>query len=132
MLHHTVNITLTEAELFTIRCGINQAVQMQNMSCIIVITDTIHAAEKVFDFSMYPHQQQLIVISKELRAFFSKHVDNTIEFWDCPDNECVMGRLGHEQFLFSFSFIFCLYRDFVFFLFSFLLDNEEARDIAVT
>ena len=32
----------------------------------------------------------------------------------------VMGRLGHEQFLFSFSFIFWLYRDFVFFFFSFL------------
>jgi len=48
----------------------------------------------------------------------------------------VMGRFGHEQFLFlfSFSFIFWLYRDFVFFFFSFLffLDNEEACDIAVT
>jgi len=33
------------------------------------------------------------------------------------DSLCVMGRLGHEQFLFSFSFIFWLYRDFVFFSF---------------
>jgi len=46
----------------------------------------------------------------------------------------VMGRFGHEQFLFSFSFIFWLYRDFVFFFFffSFLLDDEEAHDIEVT
>ena len=43
-IHHTVNITLTEAELFTIRYGINQAVQVSNISCIIVITDTIHLA----------------------------------------------------------------------------------------
>jgi len=43
-IHHTVNITSTEAELFTIRYGINQAVQVSNISCIIVITDTIHLA----------------------------------------------------------------------------------------
>jgi len=42
----------------------------------------------------------------------------------------VMGRLGHEQFLFSFL----LFSDFIGILFSFLffVDNEEARDIAVT
>ena len=32
----------------------------------------------------------------------------------------------------NFYFIFWLYRDFVFFSFSFLLDDEEAYDIAVT
>jgi len=37
--------------------------------------------------------------------------------WDI--SRCVMGRLEHEQFLFSFSFIFWLYRDFVFFFFFF-------------
>jgi len=31
----------------------------------------------------------------------------------------VMGCFGYEQFLFSFSFIFWLYRDFLFFFFSF-------------
>ena len=31
----------------------------------------------------------------------------------------VMGCFGHEQFLFSSSFIFWLYRDFLFFFFSF-------------
>ena len=33
------------------------------------------------------------------------------------DGPSVMGYFGHEQFLFSFSFIFLLYRDFVFFFF---------------
>jgi len=44
----------------------------------------------------------------------------------------VMGRLGHEQFL----FYFLLFSDFIgiFFSFSFLffVDDEEAHDIAVT
>ena len=31
----------------------------------------------------------------------------------------VMGHFGHEQFLFSFSFVFWLYKDFVFFFFFF-------------
>ena len=53
---------------------------MQDISYIIVITGTIYIAEKIFDSSIYPHQQQLIAISKELRAFFSKYADNTIEF----------------------------------------------------
>jgi len=41
-LHYTVDITITEAELFTIRCGINQAVWIPDFSHIIVITDTLH------------------------------------------------------------------------------------------
>ena len=73
-------------KLFAIRCGINQAIQIQNTLCIIVITDSIHVVEKIFDSSMYLHQQQTIAIFKELRAFFNKHVDNTIEFWDCPSD----------------------------------------------
>ena len=45
-IYHVVNITSTEAELFTIRCGINQAIHVTNMSYIIVITDAIHLAKK--------------------------------------------------------------------------------------
>jgi len=42
----------------------------------------------------------------------------------------VMGRLGHEQFL----FYFILFSDFIgiLFYFSFLLNDEEAHDTAVT
>jgi len=39
MLHHVVDIIPTEAESFTIRYGINQAVQTQDVSYII---NTIH------------------------------------------------------------------------------------------
>ena len=44
-LHHTINATSTKAELFTIRCSINQTIQIQHASHIIVITDIIHAIE---------------------------------------------------------------------------------------
>jgi len=54
MIHHTANITLTEAELFTIRCGINQMTNLLVISKIIIITDSIHTARSIFNSSIYP------------------------------------------------------------------------------
>jgi len=53
-LHHAVNITSTEAELFAIRCGINQAMHLQYISKIIVVTDSIYVERKIFDLSSHP------------------------------------------------------------------------------
>ena len=55
-------------------------IQIQHILYIIVIIDIIHAAKKIFDFSVYLYQQQMIAIFKDLRAFFSKHKNNIIEF----------------------------------------------------
>ena len=44
-LHHVVNIMSTEAELFAIRCNINQATQLANINCIVVIIDLLHATK---------------------------------------------------------------------------------------
>jgi len=41
-IYYAVNITSTKVELFAIRCSINQAVHVQNVAYIIVITNTIH------------------------------------------------------------------------------------------
>jgi len=41
-IYQAVNVMSTEVELFTIRCGINQTVQVYNVAHIIVITDIIH------------------------------------------------------------------------------------------
>jgi len=71
-LHHAVIVTTAEAELFTIRCGINQAIQVMNVSHIIIITDTIHSAQHIFDSSVHPYQQQFIAILKDLGFFFQK------------------------------------------------------------
>ena len=45
-IYHNINITSTEAELFTIRCRLNQAIQLTNIEYIFVITNSIHAAKK--------------------------------------------------------------------------------------
>ena len=54
-IHHAVHITSTKAELFAIRCGINQTTNFDNMSKIIVITDSIHAVRKFFKLSIHPY-----------------------------------------------------------------------------
>ena len=41
-LHHTINITSLEAELFALRCEINQATQIPGSSHIIIIMDVLH------------------------------------------------------------------------------------------
>jgi len=54
-IYHTINIISTEAELFAIRCGLNQAIQLSNIEHIIVITDSIHVAKNIFHSSIYPY-----------------------------------------------------------------------------
>jgi len=83
MIYHAVNVTTTEVELFTIRCGINQAVQIMDASHIIVITDSVY---QVFNQSIHPYQQQSIAVLEDLRLFFNKQPSNIIEFWNCPSN----------------------------------------------
>ena len=53
-VHHAAFVTSTETELFTIRCGINQACSNEAISKIIVVTDSIHAAKKNFNSSSHP------------------------------------------------------------------------------
>jgi len=54
-IHHVINIISTEAELFTIRYGINQAIQISEISYIIVITDAIHIVQKIFNLLIYSY-----------------------------------------------------------------------------
>ena len=85
-LHHTVNVMTTEAKLFTIRCGINQATNLNGINKIVIITDSIHTAKKVFDSSLHLYQIYAAAISNELRKFFTKSCDNSIEFWECSSH----------------------------------------------
>jgi len=61
-IHYAINVTSTEAELFAIRCRINQAVQILDVSHIMVITDAIHSVRHLFDLITHPNQIQLIAI----------------------------------------------------------------------
>jgi len=83
-IHHTVLVTSTKAELFAIRCSINQATNSNDITKIIVVTDSIHATRKIFDPSVHPYQVQSAAILSELCNFFNCHKGNTIEFWECP------------------------------------------------
>jgi len=83
-VHHTSFVTTTEAELFAIRCGINQACSLNNVSKIIVVTNSIHAAKKIFDSDVHPFQIHSAAILSELRKFFNSNESNSIKFWECP------------------------------------------------
>ena len=86
MLHYTINTTSTEVELFAIRCGIYQAIQIPSISHIIIITNTLHAAQKNFDSLLHLYQIQSVAIAKELWKFFNKQSTNSVEFWNCSSD----------------------------------------------
>jgi len=79
-LHHTVNVTSMEAELFAIRCSINQAANSQGISKIIVVTDLIHLAKRIFNSLSHPFQVYTVSILSKLRKFFTLNLDNKIGF----------------------------------------------------
>ena len=82
-LHYTVNITSTKVEFFVLHCGINQVSHSYDISKIIVITDFIHTAKKIFNPSSHPLQKQSAFILRDLREFFNRHPNNVIKFWEC-------------------------------------------------
>jgi len=82
--HHLAFVMSTEAELFAIRCGINQASSIDNISKIIIVTNSIHAARKIFNILPHPYQIHTTAILEDLHTFFSKNSINSIEFWESP------------------------------------------------
>ena len=84
ILHYVAFVTSAEAELFTIRCGINQVSSKENISKIIVFTDSIHVAKKIFDPLSHSLQIHAVAILNELQQFFSRDSNDSIEFWECP------------------------------------------------
>jgi len=70
-VYHAVFVTSMETELFAIRYGINQACIKENVSKIIVVTDSIHAAKKIFNSNSHPYQSHTTAILSKLRRFFN-------------------------------------------------------------
>ena len=83
-IHHAVNVTSIEVELFTIRCGINQVMCIDNISKIIIVTDSIHMVKRIFDPFVYPFQVQSAAVLFDLRYFFNCYTNNFIKFLECP------------------------------------------------
>ena len=65
-VHHVVFVTSSEVELFAMRCRINQVYSKDNISKIIIITDSIHVAKLIFDSSSHPLQSHSAAILSEL------------------------------------------------------------------
>ena len=86
IIHYMVHIISTEAELFAIRCSINQASNFNNMSKIIVVTNSIHTTRKIFELFVHPYQIQSAAIFSDLCSFFKHYENNSIEFWECPSH----------------------------------------------
>ena len=86
MVHYAVYVTSTEAELFAIRCGINQVCSKENISKIVIITNSIYATKKIFDSKSHLYQLHTTAILQELHWFFAKDQNNSIEFWECPSH----------------------------------------------
>ena len=81
-IHWAVNVTTTEAKLFTIWYSINQVVGISNIKHIIVIIDSLYTAKRIFDSSSHQYQIHSAVITCKLREFFLKDSNNHIEFWN--------------------------------------------------
>ena len=93
-VHYASFVTSTEVELFAIRCGINQACSIDNVSKIIIIMDSIHAAKKIFDSKTHSFQIHTTAILCELQKFFCSNLNNSIKFWECPSS--LKWRFHHD------------------------------------
>ena len=85
-VHYALFVTSTEAELFAIRCSINQVCSKENISKIIVVTNSIHAAKKIFNDKSHLYQIHTTAILCKLCRFFATNQENSIEFWECPSH----------------------------------------------
>ena len=83
-IHHAAFVTSTKAKLFTIRCGIDQASAKKSISKIIVVTNSIHMAKKIFNSVSHSLQIHTVAILEELYHFFSRNPNNSVEFWESP------------------------------------------------
>ena len=84
ILYYVVNDNSTEAKLFAIMCGINQATSLYGISKITIVTDSIHSAKRIFDSLSHLFQIHTASILCELQNFFVLNQENLIEFWECP------------------------------------------------
>ena len=91
MVYHAAYVTSTEVELFAIRCGINQACSKNNISKIVIVTDSIHTAKKIFESRSHSYQLHTTSILQELHRFFAIDQNNSIKFWEC--SSCSNWRL---------------------------------------
>jgi len=79
-----MNITSVEAELMAIYSSLISAMEYQDVHEIIVITDSITAAKKIFKSHINPLQTSIIPIATGVKEFLVRDNCNCIHFWYCP------------------------------------------------
>ena len=79
-----INVTSIEAELMAICLGLIPAIEEENIHDIIIITNSIAAAKKVFKSKTDPLQNMFIPVTSAINSFFRKDSRNKIQFWFCP------------------------------------------------
>ena len=70
--YYMIRVISSEAELFVIRCGMNQATHLPNVNWIIVITDLIYTTKKIFDSLAHPINYNLWQSLKISESFSRK------------------------------------------------------------
>jgi len=63
--------------------GLIPAMEKKNIYDIIVITDSIAAARKIFKSKVNPLQNMFIPVISAVDSFFRKDSRNKIQFWFC-------------------------------------------------
>jgi len=64
--------------------GLIPAMEKENVHDIIVITNSIAAAKKIFESKTDPLQNMFIPVTSAIDSFFRKGSRNKIQFWFCP------------------------------------------------
>lgn len=82
IVHHVFNVMTTEAKLFIIKSGINQACQILDVKKVHVITNSVHTAKHIFDPFAHLYQTQSIAAAQDLRIFFNRSSNNSVKFWE--------------------------------------------------
>jgi len=83
---HAMNASSTEAKIMAMCIGLEFILSMEDIKHITLITDSIHAAKKIFDTTMHPYQLLVTPLATKIYEFFAKLADHIISFWHCPNN----------------------------------------------
>ena len=89
IVYHATNVNFIEAKLF-IRYGINHAMQLQDISCIISVTDAISAAKWIFDISTHLYCYELKCYDLKLKVLSNRTtlvLSNTRELDRVPNTK---------------------------------------------
>jgi len=81
---NSINVTSIEAKLMAICLGLIPAMKEENVHDIIIITNSIATAKKIFESKTDPLQNIFIPVTLAIDSFFRKDSRNKIQFWFCP------------------------------------------------